>query len=233
MIRSSLPSLVVLALAGTASAFGQAADATRADPTHHLVILENEQIRVIEARASAGARSPVHSHPPLALVSLDRARGRFTMPDGSTAFLDLLPGQVLWMGEPFEHSWELLAGEVHVIAVEVKAARSGRPPAPVALPANDAAKVDPAHHQVVLENDWVRVISNLASPGAKSPMHSHPDIAVISLGRARFRLTSPDGTSQIADFHPGQVVWFQNVVHSWELLSGEANLIGVEIKRAR
>jgi predicted NUDIX family NTP pyrophosphohydrolase len=67
----------------------------------------------------------MHSHPPLLLVSLGTARVRFTYPDGKTQILDLRPGAVFWI-DGVEHAWELLAGEVNVVAVEVKAAKAAK-----------------------------------------------------------------------------------------------------------
>jgi hypothetical protein len=43
-------------------------------------------------------------------------------PDGRKSILDLHPAQVLWM-EKVEHSWELVAGERHIVAVEVEPGR--------------------------------------------------------------------------------------------------------------
>lgn len=232
-MTSRLSLLLAFSLAGSPAAVAQTApDAVEVDPTHHHVIMENDHVRVFEVLGSPGAQSPMHSHHPLVAISLDRARARMATPDGSSFIFDLSPGQILWM-EDVVHQWELLSGRLHVIAVEPKAARSGATPTPPALPANDAVAVDPTHHQIVLENDHVRVLSNLASPGARSPMHSHPPIAVVSLGEARFRMGIPDGQSMIFDLHAGQVLWFVDVVHSWELLSGQAQVIGVEVKAAR
>lgn len=116
-------SLMLLVAVFTAAAFGVQAqgarDAVAVDPTHHHVILENDRVRVFEALASPGAKSPMHTHPPFVLVSLGKARMRMTMANGETTIFDLNPGQVLWL-ENAEHSWELLAGQAHVIAVEVK-----------------------------------------------------------------------------------------------------------------
>jgi hypothetical protein len=64
----------------------------------------------------------MHTHPSLVLVSVGAARAKLTFPDGKSSILDLRPGQVLWLENP-EHSWELLAGELHVVAVEVKSAQ--------------------------------------------------------------------------------------------------------------
>ena len=154
-----------------------------------------------------------------------------TAPDGTKSIFDLHPAQVLWM-ENAAHSWELLSGQAEVIGVEVKAARQGTAPGAVARAANDPVTVDPAHHHVIMENAHVRVFEVLASPGEKSPMHAHSPFVLISLDRARARLTLPDGNSAILDLHPGQALWLENAAHSWELLSGQLRVIGVEVKAA-
>lgn len=100
----------------------RAKDAVAIDPDNHHVVLENAHARVFEVRAAPGGKSPMHSHPPLVLVSVGSARAKLTLPDGKTSILDLRPGQVLWLENP-EHSWELLAGDLHVVAVEVKSAQ--------------------------------------------------------------------------------------------------------------
>ena len=100
----------------------QVQDATVADPEAHSVVFENEHVRVISALAPAGYKSPMHSHPPLVVISLDTAHVKFTQADGSQQVATFRPGTVVWSdGGP--HSWELLAGEVTVIAVEVKSAK--------------------------------------------------------------------------------------------------------------
>jgi hypothetical protein len=134
-----------------------------------------------------------------------------------------------------EHSWELVSGKVRVIAVEVKSALN-RPAGalpPVARKANDAVSVDPDVHHVLLENDQVRVFDARAAKGRKSPMHSHPPFAFVSLGTARMNLALPDGKNVVFDTYPGQVIWMENAEHSWEILSGEAHVIAVEVKSAQ
>jgi len=104
-----------------ALAVAQSRDAVIVDPTAHSVVLENEHVRVLEARASHGYKSPMHTHPSLAVISIGSARVKLTQPDGKSSMLDLRPGMVLWLDKP-EHSWELISGELHVVAVEVKSA---------------------------------------------------------------------------------------------------------------
>lgn len=58
-------------------------------------------------------------------MSLGTARVRFTYPDAKKQIFDLRPGAVMWV-DGAEHAWEVLAGEVNVVAVEVKAAKAAK-----------------------------------------------------------------------------------------------------------
>jgi hypothetical protein len=99
--------------------------ATDVDPDAHQVLFENEHVRVIQARASHGWASAMHSHRPMLVVNLGTGRQKVTWADGTTQIVDLDPGAVVWQETAFEHSWELLAGEVNVVLVEVKSADTG------------------------------------------------------------------------------------------------------------
>ncbi len=48
-----------------------------------------------------------------------------TAPDGTKQMLDLRPGMVIWL-DGVEHSWELLAGEIDLVAVDVKSAQAAK-----------------------------------------------------------------------------------------------------------
>jgi quercetin dioxygenase-like cupin family protein len=231
-MKRSLGLGLLFLLGGASTATGQdAKDAVALDPTHHHVILENDHVRIFEVLAAPGDTSPMHTHPPLVVIGLDKARLRMKVPDGSTSIFDLNPGQVLWL-ENVEHSWELLAGQLHLFAVEVKAAPAGAPAA-IAPSEREAVVVDPTHHNVILENDHVRVFEALAAPGDTSPMHTHPPTAIISLAAARMKMTLPDGSTSIFDLHPAQALWIEDVEHSWEVLAGLVHGFGVEVKAAR
>ncbi len=101
----------------------KANDSVSADPEAHHVLFENSHVRVFEGRTSHGRKSPMHSHPPTLLVSLDWMRLKLTLPDGKTIIHDFSPSQVLWLADGGEHSWEALAGSGRVIAIEVKSAK--------------------------------------------------------------------------------------------------------------
>jgi len=96
----------------------------------------------------------------------------------------------------------------------------------------DSVIVDPDVHRVILENEHVRVLDARIAPGWKSAMHSHPPMVLISLGAGRFRMKGPDGKPVVADFNPGMVIWRDATEHSWEMLSGSAHVVAVEVKSA-
>ena len=219
----------------SASAFAQGpGDAVSVDPEVHHVILDNDYIRVFDARASKGTKSPMHSHPPFVVVSVGKSRFRMTLPDGKVSILDLNPGQVLWL-EGARHSWELLAGELHVIGVEIKSAqKEGPPPAAPQRKANDSVAADPEAHHVLFENPHVRVYEGRTSHGRTSPMHSHPPTVLVSLDWMRLKLTLPDGKTNIHDFSQGQVLWLpEGGTHSWQALAGSGRVIAIEVKAAQ
>jgi quercetin dioxygenase-like cupin family protein len=111
-------------------------DSTIVAPEVHQVVFENEHVRVIDARAANGAKVAMHSHPPMLFIGVGSGRQKVTLPDGETQVLDLNPGMVAWRDDPLEHAWELLAGEVHVILVEVKSANA-REQTPINTPMKD------------------------------------------------------------------------------------------------
>lgn len=229
----SIALVSVLAVVPTAGA-QTAPDPVSADPVVHNVLLDNEHVRVFDARAARGARSPKHSHTPFVFISLDRARVRQTLADGKTSLIDTHPGQVMWMGDPIEHSWEMLSGNLHVIGVEIKSAQTGKVPPPVVRRDDDSTTVDPAVHRVLFENEHVRVFDAQAAAGMKSPLHSHPPSLLVMLAAGRGRVSQPDGNAMIVNYDPGRVLWVaEGMHHSWEMLAGEPHVIVIEPKSAQ
>jgi hypothetical protein len=99
-------------------------DSTIVDPAVHQVVFENDHVRVIDARAAHGWKSAMHSHRPMLVIGLGSGRQKVTSPDGKTQIVDLNPGMVVWRDDAFDHAWELLAGEVRVLLIEVKSANA-------------------------------------------------------------------------------------------------------------
>jgi beta-alanine degradation protein BauB len=97
--------------------------------------------------------------------------------------------------------------------------------------AQDPVKVDPAHYKVVLENASVRVLKIDYAPGAKSPMHQHPDAIVIPLSASKVRFTMPDGTTQDSELASESAMYTPAGTHSPSNVgTGRINALLVEFK---
>jgi quercetin dioxygenase-like cupin family protein len=98
--------------------------------------------------------------------------------------------------------------------------------------AQDAVKVDPAHHKVALENEHVRVLRATLKPGEKTPSHQHPAVVAVFLTDSQFRITSvgaaaPDETPRKA----GDVVAVPATTHVAENIGKTTSeVVVVELK---
>jgi quercetin dioxygenase-like cupin family protein len=110
-VKSSAESL-------TASAVAQ--DATKVDPAHYKVELENEQVRVLRISYGPNEKSVMHEHPASVAVFLTGGKGQFTYPDGKTEEINWNAGQSLWL-PAVKHQPENLTDEpFELIQIEMK-----------------------------------------------------------------------------------------------------------------
>ena len=72
--------LAVMLLSG--KSFAQ--DPTKVDSKHYKVEFENDQMRVLRISYGPHEKSVMHSHPEGVVIFLTDAKGRFTLPDGTT-----------------------------------------------------------------------------------------------------------------------------------------------------
>ena len=101
-------------------------DAVVAAPAHHVVMLENAEVRVLDTRVMPGDTVPLHTHRwPSVLYVLSwsdfvrrNERGEVTL-DSQTA--GLTPPKVLWSPPLPPHTLENVGDrEIHIISVELK-----------------------------------------------------------------------------------------------------------------
>jgi hypothetical protein len=95
--------------------------------------------------------------------------------------------------EDREHRKEAAMRAVSLACVLVLATTS-------AVRAQDPAKVDAKHYQVLIDNARTRVFHVVVGPGEKVPMHGHPDAIMIPLTVP----PTPKGTPPAAIFVPAQ-----------------------------
>ena len=82
----------------------------------------------------------------------------------------------------------------------------------------DSVKVDPAHHQVLFENDQVRVLRWLVAAGDTTLNHSHPNNLNICLTDYTGKVTAPNAKVSKVQAKAGAVTWRQAGSHAVENL---------------
>lgn len=96
----------------------------------------------------------------------------------------------------------------------------------------DAVEVAPEYHEVLLENERVRVLEYRMRPGGRAELHSHPDNVVYHLeGTFTARATSPDGEAREFEVRPDMCLWSPASAHVFESVDGEpARGLIIELK---
>ncbi len=98
--------------------------------------------------------------------------------------------------------------------------------------AQDLAKVAPNDVKVLIDNDQVRVLDVLHKPGAKEPMHSHPNYVAVFLSATKLKYTTPDGKTGEKDRKAGEVTWSGPVTHAVENIgTTDQHVIVIELKK--
>lgn len=154
--------------AGCRQMIPDATDAVTAAPQNHKVILENDTVRVLEATVPLHSREVPHTH--------------------------FWPSVFFEQTSPRSEPWKTVAirwskggpskgfpssdRDRHNLLIELK--KTDCQPAALAdLPPTDAVKIHDPNMTVVLENDYVRVLSVRVPPGEKEPWHTHTWPAVV------------------------------------------------------
>ncbi len=90
-------------------------------------------------------------------------------------------------------------------------------------------------HKVVLDNDQVRMLDARIPPGQKIGMHSHPPNTVYYVTDCKFKVTGPDGKTQIAEPKAGTAIYRGGETrHAVESVGkSECHLVQTELKEAK
>ena len=99
--------------------------------------------------------------------------------------------------------------------------------------AQDPAKVGPNIYKCTFDNDRVRLCEVTFKPGAKIPVHSHPDHVAYVIRGGTLAVTGEDGKAQEFALKPGQALWLPAQSHSAvNKGKGEVKLVVVELKES-
>ena len=123
-MRTILALLMLTAALIAAAPPGFAQDPVKLSPKMYTVLLENEHVRVLEFRAKAGEKEPMHSHPAAVIYPFNDGKITLTTPDGKSETRESKAGTASW-SDPVTHRYENLAPtDAHVLIIELKAPAS-------------------------------------------------------------------------------------------------------------
>jgi quercetin dioxygenase-like cupin family protein len=99
---------------------------------------------------------------------------------------------------------------------------------------DDIVRISPDVHQVLFENDAIRVLEVTVKPGAKVPMHTNPENVNYIVKPGTLRLTNPDGSTMELDLAERQVIPAPVGRHAVENVgTTEVRTICIELKGSR
>ena len=95
-------------------------DALQAASNVSKLIMENDRVRVFDARFKPGVKAAMHSHPDHVIYIVSGGKFKVTPLEGKPQELDLKTGQVLWMDATSHTAENLGKTDVHLLVVELK-----------------------------------------------------------------------------------------------------------------
>jgi quercetin dioxygenase-like cupin family protein len=193
------------------------------------VLLENDRVRVLEAKLKPGDKTALHSHPANIIYSFTDSKAKFAPSGGKATIRPMKAGAVLWSPPETHVSENAGKTEAHVLIFELK--KLGRHGTQAS--GADPVKADPAHFKVRLNNASVRVLEFRGKPGDKFPMHSHPDYVAYTFSGGKTTYSFPDGKTAERQVTAGNATWNESETHAGQIGDTETHTLLVELKATR
>jgi hypothetical protein len=178
------------------------------------VLFENDYVRVQWHDVDVGESVSMHSHPPAVVLAFANSSVRFTFPDGTSRLAQATEGRTYWNDAASHVVVNTGTTAVHNLMVELKQPLAGPSEStwsPDLLPLAAA----PDQHQVLLDNERVRVFEVASRPGDVAPAHVHrwPSVFItVSPARLAFRDSAGTLVLEQPGVTPGEVLprvqWF-------------------------
>lgn len=97
---------------------------------------------------------------------------------------------------------------------------------------DDIVMIAPEQHEIIFENDTIRMFKVTVKPGDKIAMHTNPENVNYILKPGTLRLINPDGSTHDLELTEGRVVPAPVGTHAVENIGdSEVQTIGVEFKK--
>jgi hypothetical protein len=143
-------------------------DAPKAAPGNHKIILENEHVRVLEARVPAHSKEPPHTHFWPSVLFEDKSGPELPFDKVNIRWSEAGPREGVSGRDTSTHN----------LLIEIKNADC-KPSTDLPLPPTDGVTIKDPNISIALENQYVRVLSVRVPPGEKEPWHTHTWPAVV------------------------------------------------------
>jgi quercetin dioxygenase-like cupin family protein len=209
-------------------------DALVAAPNNYKLVYENGYVRIVRSQAKPGERSPLHQHGDLPLLEVILSDGptALLLEDGRRVERRNRLGNISYNpGATGPHQIENPGTSYNLaMRIELKPRPGGTQPP---LPARDAAKIDPKHYTVELENEHFRVLRAAYAAGERSPLHQHArrPFVMIFLGDQKWNWQSGTARPAQRSFSHGDFL-YQSGGQSHALQNigeGQAEFLVVEL----
>ena len=142
-----------------------------------------------------------HSHRARVSVYLKDAEVKLTPRGGETTTATLVAGTAAW-GEPTTHVG-LPQSDIENLSIELQELGGDV----IERSDIDATLVDPEHHVIEFENDWVRVVRMTYPAGETSSVHDHPPGFAVFLTDADMQNIPEEGEPVELKFEAGDAIW--------------------------
>jgi len=97
-----------------------ALDPVKLDPEHHIVVIENDRVRVLRTILEPHVPAPMHEHPHYVVVYVTGLHTTMQMADGRNVDNVRKPGEIAWR-DPLKHATENVGDRTAIeIQVELK-----------------------------------------------------------------------------------------------------------------
>jgi len=161
-------------------------------PEVYKVLLDNEDVKVLEATFDVGKGDNMHDHDPVTFHVLKGGKARVTMPDGTVNERQVPTGFTGHNSEAQRHQVTNIGDDqIKILLIERKRSESSaEKKQELILP----EEVSPEVYKVLLENDDVKVLEVTFAPGQSDLMHEHGVLTYYGIKGGKLQNTLPDGT---------------------------------------
>ena len=95
-------------------------DALQAASNVYKLMMENNRVRVFDARFKPGEKAAMHSHPDHMVYIFNDGKLKLTPSNGKPQVMDLKAGQTIWMDATSHAAENLGKTDAHLLVVELK-----------------------------------------------------------------------------------------------------------------